>query len=215
MKRPSVDTRGLLVVISSPSGGGKTAVVQGLLQRDPERFVYAVTATTRPPRPGEQHGVHYYFVSPAEFAQMRDGGELVEWAEVHGFLYGTPRRSIEEPLRQGKAVLMAIDVKGGQAVRHLFPDRSLLIFIKPPSMRVLRERLMKRSTEGAAEIAKRLERVAMEMAASRNYDYVVVNRDLERTVARVAKLVAGAQRAHVTRKGRAPHTVEASKEAED
>lgn len=215
MKRASVDARGLLVVISSPSGGGKTAVVQGLLQSDPTRFVYAVTATTRPPRPGEQHGVHYYFVSPAEFARMRDGGELLEWAEVHGFLYGTPRRSVEEPLRQGKAVLMAIDVKGGQAVRQLFPDCSLLIFIKPPSMRVLRERLRNRCTEGAAEIAKRLERVAMEMAASRAYDHVVVNRDLGRTVARVAALIRAAQRKRARREGRTQRTVRASKEAEN
>ncbi len=214
MAQTRSEARGLLVVISSPSGGGKTAVVEGLLKRDPRRFVYAVTATTRPPRPGEQHGVHYYFVSPEEFARMRDQGELVEWAEVHGYLYGTPRRSIEPPLRQGKAVLMAIDVKGGQAVRQLFPHCSLLIFIKPPSMRVLRERLARRSTEGAEEIAKRLERVDMELAASRSYDHVVVNRELDRTIARVAALIAAAQRAQAPTEQRTQRTRRASKEAE-
>lgn len=194
MKQASSEPRGMLVVISSPSGGGKTAVVQGLLRQDPSTFVYSVTATTRPPRPGEREGVDYYFVSPEQFARMRDGGELVEWAEVHGYWYGTPRSSIEGPLRRGKVVLMAIDVEGGQAVRRLYPDCSLLVFIKPPSMRVLRERLMKRSTEGADEIAKRLQRVTMEMSAARTYDYVVVNRELERTVERVAKLIAAARR---------------------
>ncbi|MBC7185577.1 MAG: guanylate kinase [Calditrichaeota bacterium] len=195
MKQASPEPRGMLVVISSPSGGGKTAVVQGLLRRDPSTFVYSVTATTRPPRPGEREGVDYYFVRPEQFVRMRDGGELVEWAEVHGYWYGTPRSSIEGPLRQGKVVLMAIDVQGGQAVRRLYPDCSLLVFIKPPSMRVLRERLMKRSTEGAEEIAKRLQRVAMEMSAARTYDHVVVNRELDRTVERVAKLIAAARRA--------------------
>jgi guanylate kinase len=199
MKQASPERGGLLVVISSPSGGGKTAVVQGLLQRDPSTFVYSVTATTRPPRPGEREGVDYYFVSPTEFARMRDSGELIEWAEVHGFFYGTPRSSVEGPLREGKVVLMAIDVKGGQAVRRLYPHCSLLVFIKPPSMRVLRERLMRRSTEGAQEIEKRLQRAAMELAAARSYDHVVVNRELERTIERVAALIAAAKRAQARR----------------
>lgn len=203
MSEGCAEGRGLLVVVSSPSGGGKTAVVQGLLRRDPETFVYSVTATTRPPRPGERWGVDYYFVSPSEFARMRDHGELVEWAEVHGFLYGTPRSSIEGPLREGKVVLMAIDVKGGQAVRQLYPHCSLLVFIKPPSLRVLRERLLKRSTEGVQEIGKRLERAAMEMGAARNYDHVVVNRELSTTIDRVAVLIAAARGAQARRE-RAP-----------
>ena len=181
--------RGLLVVISSPSGGGKTTVVKRILGTGDDRFVYSVSATTRPPRPGEKDGRDYFFLSEEEFRRRIEEGAFAEWAEVHGHLYGTLKDQIERNLKAGKIILLDIDVKGGLSLRSAFPDDSLLIFLAPPSLKVLEERLRGRGTDSEEEIERRLQRVKMELDAARHYDRVIVNENLDATVQAVLEAI--------------------------
>jgi len=176
--------RGLLCVISSPSGGGKSSIIHEILKRHPE-YRYSISATTRPPRQYEKNGVHYYFLSDDEFERRLARGEFIEWAWVHGHRYGTLKEPIENMLENGDVVLLDIDVIGGGNVRKLFPDRSLLIFLKPPSVKELIRRLKGRRSETEAQIRKRLDRLPMELAAAKDYDVVIVNDDFLKTVEQV------------------------------
>jgi len=181
--------RGLLVVISSPSGGGKTTVVKRILDRGDDRFVYSVSATTRPPRPGEKDGRDYFFLSEEEFRRRIQEGAFAEWAEVHGHLYGTLKDQIDRNLKAGKIILLDIDVKGGLSLRRAFPEDSLLIFLAPPSLDVLEKRLRQRGTDSEEEISRRLQRVKMELDAAQKYDTVIVNEDLDVTVQAVLEAI--------------------------
>lgn len=187
---------GYLVVLSAPSGGGKTTILQRLLQTNSPDFCYSISATTRKPRGSEQHGREYFFLSAEEFQQGIERGRFLEYAQVHGNLYGTPRENIEKWLALGKFVLMDIDVQGGINVKRQLGPRAILIFIQPPSFELLRERLHGRNTDSPEEIAARLQAAHEEMEAAEQYDHVVVNHDLEETVRRVVEIIASYRKAN-------------------
>jgi guanylate kinase len=180
---------GYLVVISAPSGGGKTTVIRRLLENREADFVYSVSATTRAPRSGEQHGRDYYFLTPEEFVIRVNEGGFIEWATVHGKLYGTPKEPVENWMAAGMFVFMDIDVQGGINVKNLYGDRAILIFIQPPSMASLRDRLMKRQTDSPEAIETRLQNAELEMEKEKFYDHVVVNHNLDNTVAEVRAII--------------------------
>lgn len=180
---------GLLVVLSAPSGGGKTTVIRRLLQDQTLPLNYSISLTTRPRRSNEQEGVDYYFVDEPEFKRRISAGEVIEYEEVHGHLYGTPRQPIECALKDGRILLFDIDVKGALAIRAAYPEQSLLIFLQPPSLEELRRRLLDRGSEPIAIVNKRLQRVDMEMEMAGRFDDVIVNDQLERTIARVQEIV--------------------------
>ena len=181
----------MLYIISGPSGAGKGTIVQGLLVRRPD-IVLSVSFTTRPPRPTERDGEHYYFVSPTTFSLMRQRGDFVECAEVHGNYYGTSRRTIEEALASGRDVLLEIDVQGAAQVKSRAKD-AVSIFVLPPSRQVLQNRLRNRSLhEGAAAeavIERRLLAAQKEIENSPNYDYILVNDRLEESVEKLKAIV--------------------------
>ncbi|MBI3091396.1 MAG: guanylate kinase [Candidatus Tectomicrobia bacterium] len=179
--------RGLVFVVSAPSGAGKTTLC-GRLVKEYGDFDLSISTTTRPPRRGETQGVEYRFVSVAQFRAKIDAGEFVEWAEVHGNYYGTSRRFLEERLSQGRDVLLDIDVQGGlQLRRHL--QESILIFIMPPSLETLQQRLRQRGADAEAEIKRRLEGAKKELACVRQYDYAIINRDITESLAQLRSII--------------------------
>jgi len=167
---------GLVVVLSAPSGTGKTTVGDALLQRRPS-LGRCVTLTTRDPRDGEVDGKDYRFVSAKQFVRERDRGSLLEWAEVHGHRYGTPKRTVMRRRRQGHDTLLIIDVQGGLQVKAAMPE-AVLIFLLPPGPEELEERLYGRGTDAAETIAGRLRNAARELRVAKEYDYAVVNDDV-------------------------------------
>jgi guanylate kinase len=175
------------LILAAPSGTGKTTIAHALVDRF-EHFVFSVSATTRRPREGEIDGVDYDFVSREEFRAMIDQGELVEWAEVHGNLYGTPLRNVEAAEARGEHVVLDIDVQGARQIRKRIPD-SVLVFIFPPSAAALWTRLTARGTEEILEVLRRLRAGREELEQAGHFDYIVVNDDLERSVTRVRAIV--------------------------
>jgi guanylate kinase len=179
---------GRLFVVSGPSGGGKTTVVSALLKRMP-RLMRSVSVTTRPKRSSERQGVHYRFVSPRAFERLRAGGGLLEWARVHGACYGTLRAPVERALARGREMVLSIDVQGARQIRRRLGSRAVLVFLKPPSLRELKTRLTKRRTDSPDAIRRRLAAAKRELACSRWYDAVVVNRRVAETVTRVNAII--------------------------
>jgi guanylate kinase len=180
--------QGRLVVISGPSGAGKSSVVAGIRRRRPIHF--SVSVTTRPPRPGEVEGTHYSFVTPEQFVAMAGNGELMEWAEYNGNLYGTPAAAVKTQLEQGRDVLLEIEVQGARQIRSSH-TQALMFFISPPSLQELERRLRGRGDTSEENIRRRLEIARSEMAeAERLFDHIVVNDDLEQTVATVDRLLS-------------------------
>ncbi|HKN68451.1 MAG TPA: guanylate kinase [Gemmatimonadaceae bacterium] len=175
------------IILSAPSGGGKTTIAKELLRRRTD-LGYSVSCTTRSPRVGEVEGRDYYFLSLAEFERRRDAGEFAESAEVHGNMYGTLRSEIERVLSSGRHVVMDIDVQGAQQFTRVFPQ-SVTIFVLPPSAEVLLERLRRRRTESKEQLAKRLQSALQELQAVELYEYVVTNDDLGKAVHRVSSIV--------------------------
>jgi guanylate kinase len=175
------------LILSAPSGGGKTTIARALLARRSD-LGYSVSCTTRAPRPGEVPGRDYYFMSRAEFIAERENRAFAESAEVHGNLYGTRRAEVKRVLSSGKHVVMDIDVQGATQFVRVFPD-TVTIFILPPSAEVLLERLKARKTETPAQLAARLQSALQELQEVDSYEYVVVNDDLERAVASVESII--------------------------
>jgi guanylate kinase len=163
----------MLVVVSGPSGVGKSTIVAELARRHPQ-VVPIVTATTRRQRAGEVHGVHYHFIDHGEFAALRDGDGLLEWAEVHGNLYGTPIDQVRGILAAGRDAILTIDPQGARQVRARVPD-GLLIFVMPPSVEDLAQRLRKRGSETAESLARRRRDAEHWMSDTDDYDHIVVN----------------------------------------
>ena len=175
------------IILSAPSGGGKTTIAKALLKRR-EDLGYSISATTRKPREGEIPEKDYYFLSRAEFLAKRDRGEFAESAEVHGNLYGTLRTEVLRVLESGRHVLMDIDVQGAMQFTRVFPQ-AVTIFILPPSAEVLLERLKKRRTESPQELAERLQSALQELQSVDEYEYVVVNDDLDSAIKRIGSIV--------------------------
>lgn len=173
--------RGVVLILSSPSGAGKTTLTRMLLQDRNLDLTLSISVTTRPRRTSEVDGIHYRFISERQFVVMREANDLLEWAEVHGNLYGTPRGPVEERLAQGRDCLFDIDYQGTRQVREKMGADTVTVFILPPSMKELRARLERRAEDSRAVIERRLENARMEIERWKDYDYVVVNDDLQRS----------------------------------
>jgi guanylate kinase len=171
------------VVLAAPSGAGKTTLVRMLLERHRD-LAFAISATTRPPRPREQDGRDYHFVDNATFDRMTENNELVEWAVVHGRRYGTPRREVTGPIEAGRTVLLDIDVQGARQVKRIFPG-AVLIFILPPSATELDRRLTRRASEAHDQRRRRLASARRELDAVAEFDFAIVNEELKGALDRV------------------------------
>ncbi len=173
-------TKPVLVVISGPSGVGKTTIIKALLSRRND-VIFSVSCTTRPKRPGEVHGRDYFFITEEEFRSMVEREEFLEWAEVHGHLYGTPRKFIDKAMKEGKSVLLDIDVQGAMKVMETFKE-GVFIFIAPPSVKALEKRLRKRKTETEEKIRRRLEDAKWELGFIEKFQYLIINEELDRAI---------------------------------
>lgn len=183
-------TRGKLIIISGPSGVGKSTICKQLVARTDAHL--SISMTTRQPGPGEQDGREYYFVSRDEFRRRIENGAFLEYAEVFGNLYGTPRDKIEEALDAGRAVILEIDIQGGKQVKALY-RQAVTVFILPPSTKTLSDRISGRKRESSEIIARRLDRAGSEIAAARQYyDNMVVNDDLEQAIEEIVQIVRNA-----------------------
>ncbi len=181
--------RGLLFILSSPSGAGKTTISRMLLERD-DAVKLSVSVTTRPPRPNEQDGKDYYFVSDAEFDRMVDEDDFYEWAHVFGHRYGTPKGAIRKALKDGQDFLFDIDWQGTQQLKQKDDQDVVTVFILPPSIAELRRRLETRASDSAEVIDSRMERAKAEISHWAEYEYVVINNDLDACYAKVSEILA-------------------------
>jgi guanylate kinase len=177
----------MLIVVSSPSGGGKSTVIQDILKNDPD-MEYSVSVTSRAPRPGETNGVSYTFVSENQFRKWIQEDRFYEWAEVHNHFYGTRKDIIREKLERGKDVIMDLDFQGGLNVKKKSPD-AVLIFLLPPSLEVLEKRLRTRNTDQEKEIQVRLKNASEEIEYATRYDYILINENLDQTIQEVKGII--------------------------
>lgn len=175
------------LVLVATSGTGKTTIAHRLVRDDP-RYVFSVSATTRPPRQGERDGVDYHFLSREEFEERIAKGAFAEWARVHDRLYGTPRSELDEAAARGEHVVLDIDIQGARQIRRSVPE-ARLVFVLPPSVDIMMSRLAGRGTEGRADIARRLRSALVELQAVPEFDYVVVNDDLDECLAEIRAIV--------------------------
>ena len=180
--------RGIMLVLSSPSGAGKTTLTRNLLERE-ENVSLSISVTTRERRPSEIESVHYFFLPRRRFENMRDTGELLEWAEVHGNFYGTPREPVEKALAEGRDMLFDIDWQGTRQLLEKMRDDVVTVFVLPPSAEELKARLERRAEDSKAIIAQRLQNAFEEIAHWREYDYILVNRDLDKSFARLRAIL--------------------------
>jgi guanylate kinase len=184
--------RGVMMVLASPSGAGKSSISRAIFEQDPN-ISLSVSVTTRARRTDEIDGKHYHFIDVAEFHRMRDAGELLESAEVHSNFYGTPRARVEEKLGQGRDILFDIDYQGTLQLLENVREDMVTIFILPPSIKELRKRLERRAQDSKGTIEKRLRNARIEMEHFDEYDFVIVNRDLEESVQKVRTILAAAR----------------------
>ena len=190
--------KGQIFVITAPSGTGKTTIIKNILEKDAGEIGYSISHTTRKPRKGESHGLHYYFVDRENFERMIEAHEFVEWAVVYDHLYGTSISSINRELSSGKDLLMDVDIQGSQEIKRQFPD-SLSIFILPPSLDILKERLQKRSPNNKMNMGLRLKKAGEEIQRCRDYDFIIINDDLKKAIKEIEAIIV-AQRANKNRR---------------
>lgn len=179
-----------LIVLSAPSGAGKTTVARHLLSVHSD-WRFSISATTRTKRPNEEHGRDYFFLTRQEFVDRVGSGDMIEYEEIFGNLYGTLRSEVQRAIDAGETILFDVDVKGALSLRRAFPDDTLLVFIAPPDLTILETRLRSRSTESEDQLRVRLERAEMEMSFRHEFDEVIVNDDLGATLQRAEALVRG------------------------
>ncbi|MEM8797799.1 MAG: guanylate kinase [Pseudomonadota bacterium] len=191
--------RGLMFVLSSPSGAGKSTIAAHLIKNDPD-LKLSISVTTRPRRSSEIEGVHYFFRSKRDFEKMVERKELIEWAEVHGNYYGTPRQFVEDELSGGRDVLFDVDVQGAKLLRKAMPDDIATVFILPPSVMEMKSRLKRRAEDSDEAILKRMTTALDELKNLSAYDYLVVNDDLEKAMGEV-KAILVAERLRRVRQG--------------
>ncbi len=189
--------RGIIFIVSGPSGAGKSTLVEAVLARLPG-LAQSISCTTRPPRPGEQHGREYLFVDADEFIRRRDAGEFAEWAEVHGALYGTARAPLEDAVTHGEDILLDVDVQGARHLKELYAETAVAVMVLPPSWDELEQRLRARRTEDEATLVRRLTRARAEAQAIRDYDYWIVNTERDGAIATLESVIL-AERARTTR----------------
>lgn len=183
--------QGKLIIISAPSGSGKSTIIGRIMQDESLRLSFSVSATTRPRRGNEVHGVDYYYMTVDEFKQMIADDQLVEYQEVYeGRYYGTPKSEVERITGMGRNVVLDLDVLGGVNVKRMYGDRALAIFIQPPSVEVLRQRLIGRGTDSMEDIMARVNKAEFEISIGPQFDYTVINDDLETAVAEVHRLIS-------------------------
>ena len=179
----------LLIIVSAPSGAGKTTLVNKLAEVGQDRFAVSISTTTRAPRGAEINGKDYHFVSVADFEKAIAANDLAEWAKVHDNYYGTSRQFLDAKLQQGQSVFLNIDVQGAENIRNLYPEQTLSLFVAPPSLAVLESRLRGRQTDTEEVIQRRLQNAAAEMARAEEFDYVVVNDDLDTAVSETLSIL--------------------------
>lgn len=185
-----MEQQGKLIIISAPSGSGKSTIIGRIMQDESLRLAFSVSATTRPRRGKEQHGVDYYFKTQDEFEQMIENDELVEYQEVYaGRYYGTPKSEVERITAMGNNVVLDLDVLGGVNVKRMYGDRALAIFIQPPSVEVLRQRLINRGTDSMEDIKARVDKAEFEISIGPQFDHTVINDDLDTAVNEVHALI--------------------------
>ena len=201
MAKPCVtsERRGLLLALSSPSGAGKTTLARRLLEAESEELVLSVSVTTRPIRPGETDGKDYCFVNEAIFHRMRDADEFLEWAQVFGNYYGTPRKHVEDAVSAGQDVLFDVDWQGGRQLAENVPDDVVRVFILPPSAQVLEARLRARNQDSADVVALRMAQASGEISHWIEYDYVIVNENIDSSFEQL-RVVLAAERLKRTRR---------------
>ena len=180
--------RGVLIVISGPSGAGKGTICKALLEKKEDLFL-SVSATTREPRAGEVHGINYYFLSKDEFLNKVDEGDFLEWAEVYGNYYGTPKSKVEEMLNEGKNVILEIDIQGALKVKENCED-GVFIFILPPSMEELKQRIIKRGSETPESLLRRFNSAYAEINYISKYNYGVINDEVELAVKKIENILS-------------------------
>jgi guanylate kinase len=200
LRREKLARRGLMFVLSSPSGAGKTTLTRLLVQKEPN-IELSISATSRPRRPNEVNGVHYHFVSRQKFEAMRDAGELMEWAEVHGNYYATPRAAVEKAVAKGRDVLFDIDYQGTRQLKKIAPSDVVSIFILPPSIAEMKRRIRGRASEDEATVKKRLHTAKEELQQWDEYDYVVINDDLDAAFADIHAILAAERMKRARRTG--------------
>jgi guanylate kinase len=179
--------RGMLIVVSSPSGGGKGTLIDRVLKTVPG-LAFSVSYTTRAPRGSEENGREYFFIDEPTFRAMIARGEFLEWADVYGHLYGTNYLQVERERETGRDIILEIDVQGAESIRHKVPD-SISIFILPPSFELLRNRLVARATDSAADLERRLKGAPSEVAQYEHFDYVILNDDINRASQQLASVI--------------------------
>ena len=179
--------KGEIIAVSAPSGGGKTTIVKQILKKFPE-IVFSVSATTRPKRESEKNGVEYYFITEAEFKQKINNDEFVEWEKFYDYYYGTFKSVVEESVKNGKSVLLEVDVKGAISLKRIYPEAHL-IYITPPSFEELVKRLRERRTESESDMKKRIERAKMELSVKDKFDYFIDNKDLNKAINDTSDLI--------------------------
>lgn len=182
--------KGKIIILSAPSGSGKSSIISKIIGKEGLRLGFSVSATSRLPRGGERNGVEYYFLSPEEFARRVEAGEFVEWEEVYaGTCYGTLRSEVERVVGQGRNLIMDVDVKGGVRLKEIFGNEALALFIMPPSVEELERRLRGRATDSEETIRKRLDKAEYELSFAQMYDATVVNDDLDQASAETERLI--------------------------